>query len=88
MPVRFQLCAQLAEVVDLAVEHDPDGTVFVVDGLMASGEVDDAQPPHPERDAVVHPHPFVIRAAMADDLAHAVDERLARVWAERRRGGG
>src|SRR6266850_2129790 len=53
MACRFELGAQLAEVVDLAVEHDPDGTVLVVDRLMAGREIDDAQAPHAERDALV-----------------------------------
>ena len=51
-----QVRAQLAEVVDLAVEHDHDRAVLVVDRLVAGVEVDDPQPLDPEADAgpVVH----------------------------------
>jgi len=38
----FEIGTELAVVVDLAVEGDPDGFVFVGDGLVAAGEVDDA----------------------------------------------
>ena len=47
--------AQLAEVVDLAVEHDPDRAVLVVNRLMAGRQIDDAQAAHPERHALVDP---------------------------------
>src|SRR6266850_1435326 len=87
MACRFELGAQLAEVVDLAVEHDPDGTVLVVDRLMAGREIDDAQAPHAERDALVDEHAFIVGAAMADHVAHAVDERARLVRAERRGRG-
>ena len=41
----FEPAAQLAEVVDLAVEDDPDRAVFVGHRLMPAGQVDDRQPP-------------------------------------------
>src|SRR5205085_1724228 len=49
MAAPFERAAQLAVVVDLAVEHDPDRAVFVRDGLLSVAEVDDAQPPHADR---------------------------------------
>ena len=58
----LELAAQLAEVVDLAVEDDPDRAVLVVDRLVAGREVDDAQPAHAERHALVHPHALIVRA--------------------------
>ena len=47
VPGLEELRAQLAVVVDLAVADDPESFVFVRDGLMAAGEVDDRQPAHP-----------------------------------------
>ena len=53
----FELAPQLAVVVDLAVEHHPDGAVFVANRLLAGLEVDDAQPAHAEPDAVAEVEP-------------------------------
>src|SRR6476660_3495767 len=70
----LEIGAQLLKVVDLAVEHDPDGAVFVVNRLMAGGEIDDAQAPHAECDTVVDPDALVVGAAMTDHVAHSVGE--------------
>ena len=43
---RDELLAQGEMVVDLAVEHDPQGAVFVRNGLMPARQVDDTQPSH------------------------------------------
>ena len=45
-PRALEVAPQLAVVVDLAVEDDPDGAVLVGDRLMAAFEVDDAEPAH------------------------------------------
>jgi hypothetical protein len=74
-----QVVAQLAIVVDFAVEDDPDRAVFIANRLMTAREVDDAQPSHPQRDTIVHEHTFIVRTPMPDDLAHSVHDRLARV---------
>jgi hypothetical protein len=42
MPVTLELGAQLAKVVDLAVEDGPDRAVLVEDRLLSGGEVDNA----------------------------------------------
>jgi hypothetical protein len=41
---------------------------------MAAGEIDDAQPPHTQPDTGLDVNPFVVWAAVADDLAHAMDQ--------------
>ncbi len=87
VPVRLELGAQLVVVVDLAVEHDPDGAILVVNRLMPGREVDDAQAAHPKRHLLVHPHALIVRSAVADDVAHPVDERAAGVQGERDGGG-
>jgi hypothetical protein len=74
MARRFELHSKLTVVVDLAVEHDPDRTIFVVDRLLSRREVDDAQAPHAETDARLHMDPLVVRPAMPDDVAHPADE--------------
>ena len=45
----LELGAQVRVVVDLAVEDDLDRAVFVAERLRSRREVDDAQPPVPER---------------------------------------
>jgi hypothetical protein len=47
-PACLELAPQVAVVVDLAVEDDPDGAILVADRLLAVVEIDDAQPPHAE----------------------------------------
>src|SRR6185369_17401372 len=64
---------QLAVVVDLAVEHDPDGAVLVRHGLVSVLEIDDAQPPHAEGDAVAEMDAFVIRSTVRHRAAHGAD---------------
>jgi hypothetical protein len=73
--VRFQLAAQLAEVVDLAVEDDPNSLVLVVNRLMPRGQVDDAEPAHAEAHPALDVQPFIVGSAMTNDLAHAMRER-------------
>jgi hypothetical protein len=48
----LELGAQLAVVVDLAVEDEPDRLVLVGDRLVAAGPVDDGEPAVPETHAV------------------------------------
>ncbi len=67
--------AQVAIIVDLAVEHHPHGSVFVRDGLPAHGQIDDAEAPHAHAHAPVNPVALVIRAAMPDLVAHRLDLR-------------
>src|SRR5690349_8696569 len=44
MASRYQFGAQLLEVVDLAVEGDPDGLILIAHGLMAGGrEINDGE---------------------------------------------
>ena len=70
VPVRGELRAQLAVVVNLPVEDHPDGSVFVANRLVAAGEVDDAQAAHAERRAIRDEHPLVVWPAVTDDIAH------------------
>ena len=51
VPGAFQPAAQVAEVVDFAVEDDPDRAVFVGERLLAAGHVDDRQPAMAQGDA-------------------------------------
>ncbi len=80
VPAGLELGAQLHIVVDLAVEHDPQGSIFVADRLLPSIEVNDAQastakacPPVAEQAKVVWP-------TMADGAQHAAQYCLVQWW--------
>ena len=75
----FQLPPQRLEVVDLAVEHEPQRAVLVAHRLRGPRrEVDDAEPPHPEPDRAVDPDALVVRPAMAKGRGHAAKQILSR----------
>ena len=72
VPPRLQVPAQLGEVVDLAVDHRPDGAVLVGHGLVPAGrQVDDGQAPVPQhhRPVVVIPSASGPRWARAAAIA-------------------
>src|SRR6202167_1235755 len=79
MATAFELRAQVGKVINLAVEHDPRAAIFVEDGLMASGEVDDAETAHAKTSAIGDVESFVIRAAVHDLLAHVVHESFGNI---------
>ncbi len=85
MSVRFELGAHLRVVVDLSVEHDPHVVALVGQGLVAGGEVDDAQPAVGESGVCVGEESGVIGPAMGDHVAHG-DGAAAIVGSERRGG--
>ncbi len=68
--MRFKLRAELGVVVDLAVEDDPDGLVLVGERLVASRQINDAQPPVTEYRLRVREDPRIVWPAMGDDVAH------------------
>src|ERR1035438_3469332 len=66
------LAAQFREVVDLSVEDHPDCPVFVVNGLLPAGQVNDAEPAHTQPHRTLRVDPFIIGPAVNDRLAHPV----------------
>src|ERR1700694_1602418 len=62
MAGRHQHLAQLEMVVDLAVLHDPDRRVLVVDGLVAALDVDDREAAQAEGDAAAGNAPVPLGA--------------------------
>ncbi len=70
---RFQLGADLGEIVDLAVEGDDVAAVLRRHRLRAAGHVDDGEAAVAEADAGGRPHPLPIRAAMGLRVRHRAD---------------
>ncbi len=68
----FELGAQLAEVVDLAVVDDPEGLVLVVDGLTPGLEVDDGEAPVPHGHIAFAEPALVVRTPVNESLQHPV----------------
>src|SRR5256885_9788478 len=76
VPWTDEAAAQVLVVVDLPVEDDDLGAVFVEDRLPAAAQIDDAEPAHAEPDPVADVDPLVIRAAMLHRGAHAAYQCL------------
>src|ERR1700689_4700825 len=66
----LQFPAQFAEVVDFAVEHNPDGSVFVSNRLAPGSQVDDAQAAHAQTPSRAEVVTFVVGTPVGDSGAH------------------
>ena len=79
-PQSVQRVAQIPVVIQLAVENYRDVASFIPNGLVAAGQVDNAQPPHPQsqswRARFVHQKAFAIRPAMRHGRGHRTNARL------------
>jgi hypothetical protein len=69
----FQLCAQLFEIVNLAVESNPNGFFGVGHRLMAAGQIDNGKSPDTEGDSLGDEIPFIVRATVNDRRGHSPD---------------
>ena len=66
----FQFRTKLRKVVDFAVIDNPGAAIFIENGLVTTGEIDDAEPPHAKASAVGDIDAFVVRPSMDDLIAH------------------
>ena len=78
VPSGLQVQSQLRVVEHLTVEDDPQGLVFVRDGLLAGAQVDDAQAGIAEPDVVVEVDAELVGSAMADRPEHRAEGRFVR----------
>src|SRR6188508_1825007 len=76
MPASDQFRAQFGVVINLTVEHNPNRLVFVMNRLVTGRQVNDRQPTHAERDAGHESPSLVVRAAVANRLAHTTKGRV------------
>src|SRR6185369_17707558 len=79
MTTLFEICAQFAIVVDLAVENYRDALVFVENRLFAGDQIDDREPAHSKGYAARHEQSFRVRSAMDHPLTHRVQQLLRTV---------
>ena len=66
----FEFLAQLAIVVDFAVENDPPRLVGIVNRLLAAFQIDDGESTHRETDTIVEIKAVFVRTAMMDRRVH------------------
>ena len=73
MSPAFELLAELAEVVDLAVEDDPDRLLGVGHRLMAAGQIDNRQSAKAEAERTRDVHALIVRPTVGDGPTHRHD---------------
>src|SRR6266850_244254 len=61
MAARNQIRRKIGEVVDLAVEDNYNGTVFIENRLLSAAEIDNAQAAMPQADVVLDEVTLVVR---------------------------
>src|SRR6058998_2446364 len=76
VPARRETPAEVLVVVNLPVEDDHLGAVFVEHRLLAAAQIDNAETPHPEADGALYENALVVRATRLQRGAHAPHQRL------------
>jgi hypothetical protein len=66
----LQLAPQLREVINFAIEHDPDGAFLIRDWLMATLYVHDAEASDSERHGALDILPLIIGTSVHDRPEH------------------
>src|SRR5258707_12297701 len=66
------------EVVDFAVEHDPDWSVRCAHRLLAAGEVDNGESTVPHDGTVAALLPVLVRPPVVDGSVHPIQQGLIR----------
>ena len=72
---RLQVSAQLAEVVDLAVEDDAHRSIITDHGLIARGQIDDGETPVTEPGRTAADDGLAIRTPVCLNRCHGLQER-------------
>src|SRR5579872_3857609 len=76
MAAALELDAQRRKIIYLAVEDDSDIACFVVNGLVASGKIHDAEPAHTKDRSGAGEHSLVVRATTDERVHHFADAEL------------
>src|SRR5262245_34838620 len=67
---RNQVLTYFLEIIDLAIEHNPDRSVFIADWLVPGIEIDNRKPAHTECDLPAKIETVIVRTAMRDLCGH------------------
>ncbi len=78
VPALHQRLAQFAIVINLAVKHQRDAAILVVQRLVAAFHVDDAQAAHAQRHIPPAVKAVAIRPTMPDQVRHRAHQRRVR----------
>jgi hypothetical protein len=70
MTASYHLVAETLVVVDLTVKYDPNGPVFVGDGLMTCTQVNDAEAAHSDTDLALNVDTSIVGPPMCHNIAH------------------
>src|SRR5438128_10733732 len=70
----LELFAQLAIVVDLAVENNPRGAILIMNWLVTAREIDNRKPAHSQAHGAAEIEAIVVRTAMANCIAHPAEQ--------------
>ena len=70
-----QFVAQRLVIVDFAVEGDDQRTVLIVDRLLASAQIDDAQATMSQSHMLVDVVTLTVRTTVSDDIGHPLQGR-------------
>src|ERR1700730_3924945 len=70
MATLLKLSAELFEVVNLPVQHDPDVFFGIGHRLVSACEIDDRQAPETETDAITKEITFIVRTTMRNRSCH------------------
>jgi hypothetical protein len=76
VPSLLKLSAELAKVVNLSIEYDPDATILVEDGLVPASQINNAQAAYAKTGAIFYVYTFIVGSAVNDRLAHPVDDGI------------
>src|SRR5262249_49165049 len=75
MPFRDQVVAQIAKVVNLAVEDERQAAIFVEERLPAAAQVDDLEAARPHAGGPIDVETFIVRPAVTQYRDQASQER-------------
>src|SRR5213594_659950 len=68
--LRLQFTAQLKEIVNLAIENHPYASIFVMNGLLTTGNVNNAEPTHAQPYCPIDVDPLIIGPAVDNRSTH------------------
>ncbi len=73
MPLGKQVAPQITIVIDLPVEDNQLGPIFVEDRLMSPSQIDDAEASHAHPHASLDEQPLIVRSPMTNRIAHGAN---------------